>query len=367
MTAEEQRSDSQPCDEVTPKARAQCTSLVGPELRARKSCRFSRIVGRAPAIERVFHIIERVAPTNATVLITGRTGTGKELVAREIHVNSARAAKSFVDVNCAALPEQLVEAELFGHQKGAFTGATETKKGLFEVAHGGTLFLDEVHALRPDLQAKLLRALQERVIRRVGARENLEVDVRVLAASNQDIVEAVRTGEFREDLFYRLNVVPIHLPELRERRGDIPLLVDHFLKRHARANDGEARDFSNEAMQLLVGYDWPGNVRELENAIEYAVAMGSDSSLTIADLPPHLGGTTEALAAAEPLRGAPTLEEVERRYILQALEAAHGNHVRAAEILGIDRRTIYRKLETTKLEGTGEGHRRSRARAGSRR
>ena len=316
-------------------------------------------------MERVFHIIERVAPTNATVLISGRTGTGKELVAWEIHVNSPRAVKPFVDVNCAALPEQLVESELFGHEKGAFTGATETKKGLFEAAHGGTLFLDEVHALRPDLQAKLLRALQERVIRRVGARENLEVDVRVLSATNQDIVEAVRKGAVREDLYYRLNVVPINMPELRERRSDIPLLVDHFLKRHARSNGHEARHFSNEAMQLLVGYDWPGNVRELENAIEYAIAMGSESPLTIADLPPHVGGTTGTSGAEEPLRGAPTLEEVERRYILQTLESTHGNHVRAAEILGIDRRTIYRKLEQTKLEAAGAGHPRGRDRAGN--
>jgi transcriptional regulator with PAS, ATPase and Fis domain len=212
-------------------------------------------------MQRIYRIIERVAPTNATVLISGRTGTGKEIVARSIHRNSARASRSFVDVNCSALPEQLIESELFGYQKGAFTGATQTRKGLFETAHGGTLFLDEVQALKSDLQAKLLRVLQERVIRQVGGRENKEIDVRVIAATNQDIVEAVRRGEFRDDLYYRLNVIHIYLPQLCKRREDIPLLVDHFLKLHAETNHQEARHFSNEAMRLLISSEWPGNAR----------------------------------------------------------------------------------------------------------
>jgi transcriptional regulator with PAS, ATPase and Fis domain len=286
-----------------------------------------------------------VARTDATVLVTGRTGTGKELVARAIHVNSPRAARPFVDINCAALPEQLVESELFGHQKGAYTGAIDSKKGLFEAASGGTLFLDEVQALKPELQAKLLRALQERVVRRVGGRENIPVDVRIVAATNQDIVEAVRAGEFREDLYYRLNVVNVHLPDLRDRREDIPLLIDHFLRRYAERTNQDPRHFSNEAMRLLLGSDWPGNVRELENAIEHSLAMGTGTGLTIGDLPPQIGGTGAKVYSDVRVGEAPTLEEVERRYILCALENAQGNHVRAAEVLGIDRRTIYRKLD----------------------
>lgn len=326
--------------------RARLTQL---ETQVRERYRFDRIIGRSAAMQRVFQIIERVARTDATVLIAGRTGTGKELVARAIHYNSPRASKPLVDINCGALPEQLVESELFGHQKGAFTGASETKKGLFETASGGTLFLDEVQALKPELQAKLLRALQERVIRRVGGRENIEVDVRVIAATNRDIAEAVRKGEFREDLYYRLNVVGIHLPELRERREDIPLLIEHFLRRRAAKNNEQPRRFSNEAMRLLASYDWPGNVRELENAVEHALAIGAGPTLTIADLPPHIGGIVSLAGATEPVGEDRTLEEVERRHIFRILEETGGNHLRAAEILGIDRRTLYRKLEKYKI------------------
>ncbi len=315
------------------------------ETQVRDRYQFSQLIGKSPAMQRVFQIIERVAPTNTTILISGRTGTGKELVARAIHYNSRRGSKPLVDINCGALPDQLVESELFGHQKGAFTGATESKKGLFETAHSGTLFLDEVQALKPELQAKLLRALQERVIRRVGGRENIEVDVRVIAATNQDIAEAVKRGEFREDLYYRLNVVNIYLPDLRERREDIPLLVDHFLKRYADENQQEPRHFSNEALRLLTGYDWPGNVRELQNAVEHALAIGLGPTLTIADLPLHLSGMLGTSGAPEPVGEGRTLEEVERRHIFRILEETGGNHLRAAEILGIDRRTLYRKLE----------------------
>jgi DNA-binding NtrC family response regulator len=317
------------------------------ETQAEERYQFKQIIGKAPAMQRVFQIIERVAPTNTTVLITGRTGTGKELVARAIHFNSPRAKKPLVDINCGALPEQLVESELFGHMKGAFTGAGETKKGLFETAHGGTLFLDEVQALRPELQAKLLRALQERVIRRVGGRENIEVDVRVIAATNQDIAEAVKRGEFREDLYYRLNVVSIFLPLLRERREDIPLLIDHFLKQYA--GEDAPRTFSNEAMRLLLGYDWPGNVRELQNAVEHALAIGVGPQLAIADLPMNISGMLNKMGAAEPVGEDRTLDEVERRHILRILEETGGNHLRAAEILGIHRRTLYRKLEKYKI------------------
>lgn len=315
------------------------------EMRSRYN--FDQVIGRSPAMQRVFKIIERVAPTNSTVLISGRTGTGKELVARAIHYNSSRATKPFVDINCGALPEQLVESELFGHQKGAFTNASETKKGLFETAHGGTLFLDEVQALKLELQAKLLRALQERVIRRVGGRENIEVDVRIIAATNQDILEATRRGEFREDLYYRLNVINISLPELRERHEDIPLLIDFFLKRYAQENNLPVCQFNNEAMRVLLNYEWPGNVRELQNAVEHAIAIGLSSILTVDDLPAHIirQAGRPAHKGVTAVGTACTLEEVEHQHILKVLEELDGNHTRAAEVLGIDRRTLYRKLE----------------------
>lgn len=320
-----------------------------PEMQLCERHSFSGMIGRSPAMRRVFQIIERVARTNASVLISGRTGTGKELVARAIHSNSSRGSRPFVDINCAALPELLVESELFGHQKGAFTGATESKKGLIETAHGGTLFLDEVQALKPELQAKLLRALQERVIRPVGGRENIEVNVRVIAATNQDIVEAMHKGEFREDLYYRLNVINIYLPELRERREDIPLLIEHFLKCNQETDDEEPRNFSNEAMKLLVSSDWPGNVRELQNAVEHALAIGIEPTLRIADLPPQLAGLVGKMGSSEPVGEARTIEEVERRHILCILEETGGQHTRAAEILGLDRRTLYRKLDKYKV------------------
>ena len=320
-----------------------------PEMQLCERTSFSGMIGRSPAMRRVFQIIERVARTNATVLISGRTGTGKELVARAIHSNSSRASKPFIDINCGALPEQLVESELFGHQRGAFTGATESKKGLIEAAHGGTLFLDEVQALKPELQAKLLRVLQERVVRPVGGRENIAVNVRVIAATNQDIVEAVHRGEFREDLYYRLNVVNIYLPELRERREDIPLLIDHFLKCNQETDGQEARHFSKEAMRLLVSSDWPGNVRELQNAVEHALAIGVEATLRISDLPSHLAGMVGKMGSSEPVGEARTIEEVERRHILCILEETGGHHTRAAEILGLDRRTLYRKLDKYKV------------------
>jgi two-component system response regulator PilR (NtrC family) len=344
-----QLADAQMSIERALERRALRQRVAQLETQARERYRFDQIIGKSPAMRRVFQIVERVAPANATVLISGRTGTGKELVARAIHFNSPRAGKPLVDINCGALPEHLVEAELFGHQKGAFTGATETKKGLFETAHGGTLFLDEVQSLKPELQAKLLRALQERAIRRVGGRENIEVNVRVVAATNQDIAEAVKKGEFREDLYYRLNVVNIYLPDLRARREDIPLLIDHFLRRYAEENGQEPRHFSNEAMRLLISYDWPGNVRELQNAVEHALAIGVDATLTINDLPMHISGMTSNLDVPEPVSEGRTLDEVERRHILRILEETGGNHLRAAEILGIHRRTLYRKLEKYKI------------------
>lgn len=328
------------------RSRATGIRLAQLETQVRDRYRFDRIVGRSPAMQRVFQIIERVAPASATVLISGRTGTGKELVARALHYNSKRANKAFVDINCGALPESLVSSELFGHQKGAFTGATETKKGLLEVADGGTVFLDEVQALKPDMQQMLLRALQDKTIRRVGGRDTIEIDVRILAATNKDLREAVRRGEFREDLFYRLNVVNILLPELRERREDIPLLIHHFL---AHGAPGEPWHFASDAMRTLVNYSWPGNVRELQNAIECALALGTPPSLTLDDLPAHVTGLTK-VAGAEQAAGPRTLDEVERVHILRVLDELGNNHTRAAEILGIDRRTLYRKLDKYKIE-----------------
>jgi DNA-binding NtrC family response regulator len=246
-----------------------------------------------------------------------------------------------------ALPEQLVASELFGHQKGAFTGATEMRKGLFETAEGGTLFLDEVQSLKADLQTMLLRALQERTIRRVGGRENISVDVRIIAATNRDIADAVRRGEFREDLYYRLNVVSISLPDLRERTEDIPLLIEHLLKQ--RQGDGPPCQFSPEAMRLLQGYPWPGNVRELHNAVECALTIGRPPVLQIADLPPHIALPSKGQGAPErPL--ARTLDEVERIHILRILDELDQNHTRAAEVLGIDRRTLYRKLDKYRIQ-----------------
>ena len=328
-------------------SRATKTRLELLENEVRDRHRFDNMIGRSAAMQRVFQIIQRAAQTSATVLISGRTGTGKELVARALHYHSNRASKPFVDINCGALPEQLVASELFGHQKGAFTGATEMRKGLFETAEGGTLFLDEVQSLKADLQTMLLRALQERTIRRVGGRENISVDVRIIAATNRDIADAVRRGEFREDLYYRLNVVSISLPDLRERTEDIPLLIEHLLKQ--RQGDGPPCQFSPEAMRLLQGYPWPGNVRELHNAVECALTIGRPPVLQIADLPPHIALPSKGQGAPErPL--ARTLDEVERIHILRILDELDQNHTRAAEVLGIDRRTLYRKLDKYRIQ-----------------
>lgn len=328
-------------------SRATKTRLELLENEVRDRHRFDNMIGRSAAMQRVFQIIQRAAQTSATVLISGRTGTGKELVARALHYHSNRASKPFVDINCGALPEHLVASELFGHQKGAFTGATEMKKGLLETAEGGTLFLDEVQSLKPDLQTMLLRALQERTIRRVGGRENIDVDVRIVAATNKDITEAVRRGEFREDLYYRLNVVTVYLPELRERKEDIPLLLESFLKE--LAPDGAPCHFSTDALRTLQNYSWPGNVRELRNAVECALTIGRPPTLGIEDLPPHVTGLTK-VSGAERTGGPRTLDDVERVHILRVLDELHQNHTRAAEVLGIDRRTLYRKLDKYKIE-----------------
>jgi DNA-binding NtrC family response regulator len=312
------------------------------------------LVGQSPAMKKVFSIIERVAPTDASVLVTGATGTGKELAARAIHDLSPRRDAPFVDINCSAIPETLIEAELFGHQRGTFTGAHENRAGLFEKASGGTLFLDEVDALNLSAQAKLLRVLQERTVRRIGARANVAIDVRIVSASNCDLAQAVAAGRFRPDLYYRLRVLPLHMPELCTRGDDVRLLVDHFLRMKSARNGQPERRFTPEAMRALLEYPWPGNVRELENAIEYALAIGLNNELGLEDLPPELaqahintGSSSSDLkkVLAVYLNEMVPLAEIEKRYILSVLQQFGGNQVRTAAALGIDRSKLYRRLK----------------------
>jgi DNA-binding NtrC family response regulator len=309
-------------------------------------------VGQSPVMRKLFSVIERVAPTDASVLITGATGTGKELAARAIHELSPRRDAAFVDINCSAIPETLIEAELFGHQRGTFTGAHENRSGLFEKASGGTLFLDEVDALNLSAQAKLLRVLQERTVRRIGARANIAIDVRIISATNCDLAQAVASGRFRPDLYYRLRVLPLQLPELCTRAGDVTLLVDHFLRMKSERQGREVVPrFSAEAMRTLNEYPWPGNVRELENVIEYALALGNGDELGVDDLPLELSqnrGSSNAEDFREILQAymndAVPLAEIEKRYILSVLQQFGGNQVRAAAALGIDRSKLYRRL-----------------------
>jgi DNA-binding NtrC family response regulator len=316
------------------------------ELRAevRERYNFSNIVGRSKPMQQLFEVIKRIAARrDASALIIGSTGTGKELVARAIHYNSDRKDAPFVPINCSAIPETLLESELFGHQKGAFTGAHETRRGLLEEAQGGTVFLDEINTLSQNLQVKLLRVLQERVVRRVGGRENIQIDIRLVSASNQDLEEAVKRGEFRQDLFYRLNVVPVRLPDLKNRREDIPLLVHHFLQKFAQQHGEAPRRFSSDGMRILMTHAWPGNVRELENAVEHALTMGSGEILTPEDLPASITAPERDIVEEATLDNVP-LSEVERRYILRILDKMGGHQIKTAQVLGIDRRTLYRRL-----------------------
>jgi two-component system, NtrC family, response regulator AtoC len=316
----------------------------------REKYRLENVVGRSEAMLQVYKTAARVALTDATVLIQGESGTGKELVARAIHTASPRAQRPFVAVDCGAIAEGVLESELFGHARGAFTGAQATRRGLFEEADLGTLFLDEIGDIGQNLQARLLRALQEGTIRRVGTNEPIAVDVRIVAATNKDLADEVKGGRFREDLYYRLNVVTIQIPPLRERREDIPLLAEHFAAKHGRA---EGAAISAGARDLLVAHEWPGNVRELENVVARALALNPSGVILPEDLPDHL---REGQAAAAPLAGVPaahdrpTLAELERRYAAQVLSETGGNKTRAAEILGIDRKTLYRLLGDEKDE-----------------
>jgi DNA-binding NtrC family response regulator len=313
------------------------------------------LVGRSPAMIELYKEIARVAPSRSTVLITGESGTGKELVARSLHKHSPRAAREFVPVNCGALAETLLEAELFGHVRGAFTGAERDRKGLWEEADGGTLFLDEIGETSPAMQVKLLRAMQEGEVRRVGASRSVRVDARVVAATNRDLEREVAAARFREDLFYRLSVVTLRVPPLRERRGDIPLLAERFL-RAASSNAGRARlRFSPGALARLTSYDWPGNVRELESAVEYAALHARGAEVAPEDLPAKLQtGDPPRDPLANLQADLPTLDELERRYLLHVLSAVGGNRSRAAEVLGVDRRTLYRMAERFRIKLDGE-------------
>ncbi|HEY3296248.1 MAG TPA: sigma-54 dependent transcriptional regulator [bacterium] len=304
-----------------------------------------RLIGGSPEMRALMDLIHRVAPSDSTVLITGESGTGKEVVAQVIHQLSERSLGEFVTVNCGALPDTLLESELFGHVRGSFTGAVRDKEGLFKVANGGTLFLDEVGDMSPALQVKLLRALQEREILPLGATRPVKIDARVIAATNADLEEKQRTGEFRADLFYRLSVIPIHIKPLRERRDDILELTDHFLDRACRRHGLTRKTLSEEARRLFISYGWPGNVRELENTIERAVILSEEMVLEASILPGKIQSAQSGSYAGNGDGGHGTLEDVERAYLLRVLEETGWQKKRASEILGIDPSTIYRKLQ----------------------
>jgi DNA-binding NtrC family response regulator len=311
---------------------------------------FGRIVGNSPGIRSLYRVIEQAAPTAASVLIWGESGTGKELVAQTIHELSPRASFPFVAINCAAIPETLLESEIFGHEKGAFTGAHDRRTGVFELAHRGTLFLDEIAEMMPATQVKLLRVLQERTFRRLGGRQEQTVDVRVIAATNRDPAEAVRDGKLREDLYYRLNVFTIDLPPLRERRADIPLLVQTFLNEFNTRNNKAVRAVDQEAMYLLERYPWPGNIRELRNVIERATILAEGDFIEARHLPPPVVSRSEQTLPTVTLAPGTTVDEAERRLILLTLEHTRNNKTRAAEILGISLKTLHNKLNRMKQE-----------------
>jgi two-component system nitrogen regulation response regulator NtrX len=312
------------------------------------------LTGTSPLMIKLKEQIDMVAPTNASVLITGENGTGKELVARSIHFGSTRRDKPFVEINCAAIPEELIESELFGHEKGAFTGAVAQKKGKFDLADGGTIFLDEIGDMSLKTQAKVLRILQERKFERVGGTKTLEVDVRVIAATNKILEDEIRAGNFREDLFYRLNVVPFTVPPLRERRGDIPLLVDQFLQKCSLKEGRELKCFSPEAMELMKNHDWPGNVRELKNIVERLVIMTPGTTIDVADLPAHMAAVTNGrevvpqrldnVLECSTLREA--REEFEKEFILQKLEENNWNVSKTADVIELERSNLYRKMKS---------------------
>lgn len=307
---------------------------------------FANIVGESPPMKRLFETISLVAPSDATVLIYGESGTGKELIANAIHQNSSRKDRPFIKVNCAALPEPLLESELFGHEKGAFTGAAQKKQGRFQLAHTGSIFLDEIAETAPSTQVKLLRVLQEQEFEPLGATRSVKVDIRVIAATNRDMALEIRDGRFREDLFYRLNVVAVTLPPLRDRREDIVLLAEHFLGRYAEINRRLIKRFTPRSVDLLMRHPWPGNVRELENAVERAVILCRGDAIAPDDLPDTIHSAADGEKEIDTvLKPGLSLKEMEKQMILRTLEETAGNRTHAAEILGISRRTLQNKLK----------------------
>jgi DNA-binding NtrC family response regulator len=316
---------------------------------------FDNIIGTSEPMCQVFDIIRKVADTDSTVLILGESGTGKELVARAIHYNSYRQANPLIPVNCGAIPEDLLESELFGHEKGAFTHAIRTRIGRFEQAHGGTIFLDEIGDMSPNLQIKILRVLQDHQFERIGGQKTLKVNIRVIAATNRDLRELVQSGRFREDLFYRLNVIPIRIPPLRERRSDIPILVNHFMQEFSRKKKKPAGRVSPGAMRLLEAYDWPGNVRELENLIERMVILSEGEILDVSDLPEHIHHSPQEaihLNADIPEGGVPLqkmLSDLERQFIIKALNQSGWVKNQAAQLLQLNRTTLVEKIKKQKI------------------
>jgi DNA-binding NtrC family response regulator len=323
----------------------------------RKKYRFENFVGDSKPIQNVFELIEKVADTDSTVLITGESGTGKELIAKAIHYNSYRRDKPMVVINCGAIPEELLESELFGHEKGAFTGAHKSRVGRFELANEGTIFLDEIGDMSPNLQVKLLRVLQEQKFERVGSTRTIKVDIRTIAATNKNLINAVNKGAFREDLYYRLNVIPIKVPPLRNRKSDIPLLVDFFLKKFNKEKRKDVREFSSDAMDALLQYDWRGNVRELENMVERVIILSNGEELGLEDIPESIrqrARTTKPLETAPPPRpGIPfdhAVEQYEKKLILHALSETNWVTTKAAKLLNMNRTTLIEKMKKKKLQ-----------------
>ncbi|HEX9756363.1 MAG TPA: sigma-54 dependent transcriptional regulator [Nitrospiria bacterium] len=320
-----------------------------------KEYQFGNLIGKSKSMQGIFDLIRRIAGTASNILITGESGTGKDLVAKALHYNSPRKGHPFIPVNCAAIPEQLLESELFGHMRGAFTDAKGDKAGLFEEANGGTLFLDEISELPISLQAKLLRVLQDREIRRVGANHFSKVDVRIIAASNSDLAEEVKQHHFRADLFYRLNVIHFVLPPLRERKNDILPLAYHFLKKYQKETGKQVTGISEPSLSYLLRYPWAGNVRELENAIERAVILARGEQIIPEDFPSTItGGQDDFVTLEKALEEQMTLEELEFEYISKVLKHTGGNKYKAAQILGIDRKTLYRKLGKTEAQKSAQ-------------
>lgn len=339
-------------------------SLIPKRKLPKKKCTFDGFIGNSSSIKQVFRLVERISETDSTVLITGESGTGKELIAKIIHFNSERSQGPFVPVNCAAIPKDLLESELFGHEKGAFTGALQTRIGRFELANKGTLFLDEIGELDPSLQVKLLRILQEREFERVGGIKTIKADVRILAATNKDLERATKEGKFRDDLYYRINVIPLNLPPLRDRTEDIPLLIDYFAAKFAQRRKREPLKFTPEAYELMMKYKWPGNVRELENLLERLTILKTNSIVTLSDLPEkfHYSSEHKKDNLPNPVKeievGIPecgidinsVVSDIERKLILKALEKTGGVKNRAAKILGLNRTTLIEKMKKMGIE-----------------